>query len=262
MSIAWESAVITTETQDFSVDPLINRKIKSAVEGLQLTFFVRFVYNNPNYLGQYLKHDRLVSVNEIRRRIVERGESNQEIMHELNLPARTYFRYRQLAFQGRVQEFNELIQSSDLSEHFAILQSRVNAARVELWDLAHNDKLDPKDRDSRRECLKDSVTLATKMFIFSNRLLVVYHEDVSKGHTPVIAPQLVAQTSNAASSSTTELLDGPEEDDEEEEDDDDADNEDELETANDGSKQELGGSLSTGNHQRSVGIPTYIATSR
>lgn len=34
MSIAWESTIIT-ETQEFSIGPVINRKIKSAVEGLQ-----------------------------------------------------------------------------------------------------------------------------------------------------------------------------------------------------------------------------------
>jgi hypothetical protein len=34
MSIAWENTT-TNETQEFSIDPVINRKIKSAVEGLQ-----------------------------------------------------------------------------------------------------------------------------------------------------------------------------------------------------------------------------------
>ena len=34
MSIAWENTT-TNETQEFSIYPVINRKIKSAVEGLQ-----------------------------------------------------------------------------------------------------------------------------------------------------------------------------------------------------------------------------------
>jgi hypothetical protein len=34
MSIAWENTT-TNETQEFSIDLVINRKIKSAVEGLQ-----------------------------------------------------------------------------------------------------------------------------------------------------------------------------------------------------------------------------------
>jgi hypothetical protein len=37
MSIAWEENNHTTllETQEFSIDPIINQKIKTAVEGLQ-----------------------------------------------------------------------------------------------------------------------------------------------------------------------------------------------------------------------------------
>lgn len=45
MSIAWESTNIT-ETQEFSIDPVINHKIKSAVEGLQPSiqkYFLEFL---------------------------------------------------------------------------------------------------------------------------------------------------------------------------------------------------------------------------
>jgi hypothetical protein len=36
MSIAWENN--TTETQEFSIDPIINRKIKAAVQGIQKAY--------------------------------------------------------------------------------------------------------------------------------------------------------------------------------------------------------------------------------
>jgi hypothetical protein len=35
MSIAWENNTSALETQEFSIDPIINQKIKSAVQGLQ-----------------------------------------------------------------------------------------------------------------------------------------------------------------------------------------------------------------------------------
>jgi hypothetical protein len=154
-----------------------------------------------------LKNDKIAAINEIRRRIVERGESNQEIMQQLGLPARTYYRYRAQAFQGKVNEYYQLISKSDLSEYIAVLDARMNKARTELWDLAHNDKLDPKDRDSRREAIKDSVSMAAKLFHMYNRILVTYGEDVSKGNQPVFAPHLVAETNNKASLSQQEVID-------------------------------------------------------
>jgi hypothetical protein len=44
MSIAWENNT-TNETQEFSIDPLINRKIKTAVQALQKSvqnYFLEF----------------------------------------------------------------------------------------------------------------------------------------------------------------------------------------------------------------------------
>jgi hypothetical protein len=47
MSIAWEenNTITTTETQEFSPDPIINRNIKTAVHGLQKSiqnYFLEF----------------------------------------------------------------------------------------------------------------------------------------------------------------------------------------------------------------------------
>jgi hypothetical protein len=45
MSIAWENNTTALETQEFSIDPIINQKIKSAVQGLQKSvqnYFMEF----------------------------------------------------------------------------------------------------------------------------------------------------------------------------------------------------------------------------
>jgi hypothetical protein len=45
MSIAWENNTTALETQEFSIDPIINQKIKSAVQSLQKSvqnYFMEF----------------------------------------------------------------------------------------------------------------------------------------------------------------------------------------------------------------------------
>lgn len=49
MSISWENAV--NETQEFSTDPIINKKVKTAVSGLQKTtqkYFIRDIINEKD----------------------------------------------------------------------------------------------------------------------------------------------------------------------------------------------------------------------
>ncbi|MFL6490096.1 MAG: hypothetical protein ACJ70M_01185 [Nitrososphaera sp.] len=62
MSIAWEenNTITTIETQEFSIDPIINRKIKTAVNGLQKSiqnYFLEF----PTERDKELVADFLIS---------------------------------------------------------------------------------------------------------------------------------------------------------------------------------------------------------
>jgi hypothetical protein len=66
--------------------------------------------------NHYFKPAKIASIREIRRRIIEKGESNSMIMEALGLATRTYFGFCELAFQGKKAEYEKLVLEDSLVE--------------------------------------------------------------------------------------------------------------------------------------------------
>src|SRR3712207_4798074 len=61
MSISWENAIIgKNETQEFSANPIINKKVKIAVSGLQRTTQKYFITDIINEKDQELAADFII----------------------------------------------------------------------------------------------------------------------------------------------------------------------------------------------------------
>jgi hypothetical protein len=84
-------------------------------------------------------------------------------MRELGLPRKTYDRYWDLAVKDREEEYDYLIENNDVMDYVMVLEECINNARNEIFALARNDKLDPKDKDNSIAGIRESIRLAISL---------------------------------------------------------------------------------------------------
>jgi ACT domain-containing protein len=96
--------------------------------------------------SEYLKPRRTAAINAIRNMIVSQAKNPSEIMNELGLSHRTFYRYLDIAFKDQSIEYDRLITEQDLTHYVSVYQKRLQEAFTEMTDLSRDRSVDPKER--------------------------------------------------------------------------------------------------------------------
>lgn len=126
--------------------------------------------------GSYNKPLRTQAMQEIRRLLVVEAYTYDEIMQQVGLSERTFYRYLSAIFSHNRQLLTERVGDEEVLNQMAILQARISKQCRDLQEMANDKEVDSKARVSAHHLVGEMAVVIMKLYAETPSILASRHK--------------------------------------------------------------------------------------